>query len=197
MAGVSRQLSDDHRICLRMDWSTFEAVLRHKGESPIPRVSYLDGVMEAVVPGKFHEGTAGLIGRLVEIWADHHEIPLETTKSWTLKNRLKEAGVEPDESWVVGDRPGAELPDLALEFVHTSGTLDKLEIYARLGVREVWFWIDGVLSIHVLRGGRYVRATRSHVLRGIDLDQLMHFVTHVSPARARLRYRAALEKRRR
>jgi Uma2 family endonuclease len=180
-----------------MDWKTYEEVLRNKGDDPIPRLAYLDGVMEAFVPGRYHESRGALIGRLVEIWADREGVPLEATKSWTLKNRLKKAGIEPDESWVLGDRPEAELPDLALEVVHTHGGLRKLEIYARLGVPEVWFWIDGSLVVHVLSHGRYALTTRSRAFRTLDLVQLAHFVTHLSPARAPMRYRAALEKRRR
>lgn len=187
----------DQCVTVRVDWHTFEALLGARGEAPVPRISYLDGVMELMSPARTHESTAGLIGRLVEIWADHRGVVLETTKSWTLKNRRRQAGVEPDESWVVGDRPAAVRPDLALEVVHTHGGLEKLEIYARLGVREVWFWIDGQLSVHVLRGAKYVRATRSHLFRALDLSELVRFAKHASPGRARQLYRTALERKRR
>lgn len=187
----------DQCVTVRVDWRAFEALLAARGDAPVPRISYLDGVMELTSPARTHESTAGLIGSLVEIWADLHGIVLETTKSWTLKSRRGQAGVEPDESWVVGDRPAAVRPDLALEVVHTHGGLDKLELYSRLGVREVWFWIDGQLSVHVLRGPKYVRATRSHLFRGLDLGELVRFAKHASPGRARQLYRAALERKRR
>jgi Uma2 family endonuclease len=187
----------DQRIVLRVDWPTFKAVLEARGEHHRPRLSYCDGVMELMSHGKSHETTAGILGRLVEIWADHHGLALETTKSWTLLREGKRVAVEPDESWVLGDRPNALLPDLALEVVITHGGIQKLERYARLGVREVWFWIDGQLSVHVLRGERYVRAARSHVLRGLDLAELEKFATHPSPGRAPRLYRKRLERRRR
>ena len=74
--------------------------------------------------------------------------------------------------------PSAETaaPDLAIEVVWASGGLDKLAIYAPLGVREVWTWKAGRLAVHVLRGGAYVTSTRSEVLPGIDLDLLVRFV---------------------
>jgi len=40
------------------------------------------------------------------------------------------------------------------EVVWTSGGIDKLEIYRRLGVGEVWRWKDSRIEIHVLQGER-------------------------------------------
>jgi Uma2 family endonuclease len=196
MTAAARQPSPrdeaDQCVALHADWKTFEAVLAARADAPVPRLSYLDGVLELMSPAKTHESTAALIGRLLEVWADVNAVVIESTKSWTLKRSKKKVGVEPDESWVVGDRPDALLPDVVLEVVHTHGGLHKLEHYARLGVREVWFWIDGTLSIHVLRGPRYVRAARSHVFRALDIAMLVQFVKHPSPGRAPLLYRAAL-----
>ena len=142
---------NDQRVFLRINWKALEGLLRARGDVPVPRISYLDGVLELMSPGKTHESRSWLIGRLLEVWADENDVLLEGLKSWTLKDESKEAGVEPDECWVVGDRPDAAKPDLALEVVHTHGGLDKLEVYRRLGVREVWFWIDGEISVHALR----------------------------------------------
>lgn len=177
-----------------MDWKGLKTVLASRGHTPIPRISYLDGVMELTSPGKTHESRSWLIGRLLEVWADENEVLLEGLKSWTLKNEGKEAGAEPDECWVLGDRPNATKPDLALEVVETRGGLDKLEIYRRLGVKEVWFWIDGEITVHVLRGRAYLRSAKSTLFRGLDLKLLSRFVRHPSPARARLLYRAALRR---
>jgi Uma2 family endonuclease len=90
----------------------------------------------------------------------------------------------------------ATVPDLVLEVVRTSGGLDKLEIYRRLGIREIWFWIDGQLSVHVLRAKGYVRAARSALFPKLDLKQLAAFARHPSRARAPMLYRAALQRKR-
>ena len=64
---------------------------------------------------------------------------------------MKEAGCEADECYIFGPRPRDKArPDLAIEVVWTSGGLDKLEVYRRLEVGEVWFWKDGVIAVHVL-----------------------------------------------
>jgi len=184
----------DQRVFLRAGWKGLKNLLASRGNTSVPRISYLDEVMELMSPGKTHESRSWLIGKLLEVWADENEILLEGLKSWTLKNEDKEAGVEPDECWVIGDRPHATKPDLALEVVQTRGGLDKLEIYRRLGVREVWFWIDGKITVHVLRGRAYVRSAKSTLFPALDLKLLTRFVRHHSPARARLLYKAALRR---
>ena len=89
---------------------------------------------------------------------------------------------------------GRERPDLAIEVVWTSGGIDKLEIYARLGVGEVWFWRDGRIEVHVLRGGRHERATRSALLPDLDIDLLCSFLDRPTALQAVRAFRAALRK---
>jgi len=36
--------------------------------------------------------------------------------------------------------------------VWTSGGISKLEVYGRLGVRQIWFFEGGELTFHALRG---------------------------------------------
>lgn len=87
----------------------------------------------------------------------------------------------------------AERPDLASEVIWTSGGLDKLAIYARLEVPEVWIWRDEKLHIHVLRGTAYEQVQFSEQLPGIDLDQLLSFVDRPTAMQAVRAYRAALQ----
>ena len=56
-----------------------------------------------------------------------------------------------------------------IEVVWTSGGIDKLEVYRRLGVGEVWFWEDDVLAAYVLGRQRHERRERSACLPGLDL----------------------------
>ena len=62
------------------------------------------------------------------------------------------------------------IPDLSIEVVFTSGGIDKLDRYQALGVTEVWFWEDGVLTLHRLRDNGYERIQQSELPGLIDLD---------------------------
>jgi Uma2 family endonuclease len=112
--------------------------------------------------------------------------------SWTLEKKEAERGLEPDECYVFGDLSTATRPDLAIEVVWTSGGLRKLDIYAPLGVREVWFWKRGRISVHQLMGGEYVESNGSALLPGIDLVELASFLDRPTASQAIREYRAAL-----
>ena len=43
------------------------------------------------------------------------------------------------------------VPDLVIEVVVTSGGINKLEVYRRLQVPEVWFWENEEFSVYHLR----------------------------------------------
>ena len=74
--------------------------------------------------------------------------------------------------------------------------MNKLEIYRRLGVREVWIWRRGQIQVHALRGDEYEPLPASEVLPGIDLDELASYLDRPTTSRAMREYRAALETRR-
>jgi hypothetical protein len=80
--------------------------------------------------------------------------------------------------------------------VWTSGGLNQLEIYRKLGVREVWFWRRGQLTAHVLSDEAYAEAPESTVLPGIDLAELASFLDRPTASQAIREYRAALLARR-
>ncbi len=100
----------------------------------------------------------------METYCLERNIPFSTYGSWTLKARDRSRGAEPDECWVFGEAP-AERPHLAVEVVWTSGRIDKLDIYRKLGVAEVWYWRQGRIQPYGLRGERYVPVPTHH-LRG-------------------------------
>ncbi len=56
--------------------------------------------------------------------------------------------------------------------------MDRLEIYRKLGVREVWIWTRPrrVIETHALRGEQYELVARSEVLPGLDLAHLGTFL---------------------
>lgn len=134
-----------------------------------------------------------MLGCLIEAWCFERGVEITPYGSWTLEDKAADRGAEPDECYVVGDVDEPERPDLAIEVVWTSGRIDKLEIYRKLRVREVWYWRGGQLDRFALRGERYEPIASSEVLAGIDHLQLLGFVD-VRPMTTAVReYRRALQ----
>ncbi len=76
--------------------------------------------------------------------------------------------------------------------IWTSGGIDKLEAYRRLGVGEVWFWKNDAIQIHVLVDDRYETSAKSVALPGLDLALLVSFLDHPTATQAVRAFRAAL-----
>lgn len=185
----------DQRIVMHcVPWSHFEAQLALRGDAPVPRMAYLEGVLELMSPSKDHERIKSYIGRLLEAYALERDIDLSPYGAWTLKVAPKEAGLEPDECYILGTDQSKDVPDLAIEVAWTGGGIDKLEIYRRLGVREVWFWKDERIEIHVLRGERYEQVARSRLLPELDVAGLTAHLEHPTALRAVKAFREDLRK---
>jgi Uma2 family endonuclease len=178
-----------------VDWDKYEALLALRGHRSRPKLAYLDGAVEIMSTTREHERLKSAIGRLVEAYCLERDVDFSAYGSWTLKRQLKRAGAEADECYIFARHPENQaLPDLAIEVVWTSGGLDKLEIYRRLQVGEVWFWKQGSLQVHVLgphpRG--YVPRDRSVCLPDLDLALLCRLAQVEPMSDAIKQLRAAL-----
>jgi Uma2 family endonuclease len=184
---------EDHFVRLHdVSWEDYQRVLELRGDHSTPRIAYLEGELEIMSPSDSHEWIKSIIGRLVEVWCLERNIEFTTVGSWTLKNKAAKRGAEPDECYIFGPSRKAARPNLAIEVIWTSGSLDKLEIYRKLGVAEVWIWHRGKITPHLLRGENYEAAAESGVLPGIDLDELARFLDHPTTSAAIRAYRDAL-----
>ncbi|MEO0456828.1 MAG: Uma2 family endonuclease [Cyanobacteria bacterium P01_A01_bin.114] len=108
--------------------------------------------------------------------------------STTLRKQGKRAGAEPGESYCIGS--DKTIPDLAIEVIVTSGSIDRLELYRRLGVQEVWFWQCDRMTLHALREktpvqfvdtAGYEQIFQSSLLPGLDIDLLTRCIQNPQP----------------
>ncbi|MGE5180966.1 MAG: Uma2 family endonuclease [Acidobacteriota bacterium] len=175
MVGVtstSEHEDRDERVFMHgVSWEAYESLLAARGERARPRIAYLDGELELMSPSPGHELMKKRIAPLLEFYCVDRGIELSGYGSWTIRRRLKQAGVEPDECYIFGrDTPEQKgRPDLAIEVTWTSGGIEKLEIYRRLGVPEVWFWEDDAIAIYALDGVSYVQREASAFVPGLEL----------------------------
>lgn len=177
-----------------VSWQRYLAFDRKLGDDrPSPRLYYLDGELEIMTTSNEHERIKKWVGDLVGDYLFAMQKEVMPRGQATMRLALKEAGAEPDESWCIGKEK--EFPDLVLEIVLTSGGTNKLEIYRRFKVPEVWFWRRGKLEIYVLaRSGKYEAPGKSQLLPALDVALLERCVGIHSWREARQTFRAALSK---
>jgi len=190
--------TEDHFVHLHdVSWEDYQRILAIRGDRSAPRISFLDGELEIMSPSNNHELIKSHIARLIEVWCLEHDVEFNAVGSWTIGEKRKRRAAEPDECYVFGPMAGRKVPDLAIEVVWTWGGIDKLEIYRKLGVREIWYWRKGEITPYRLHGERYRRIAASKVLPGIDLPQLASHLDRPFTSQAMREYRAALRRGRR
>ncbi len=138
------------------------------------RLSYLDGILEIMSPlSDDHEDNRKTLAMLLEIYLRIKNIRFYGRGSATIGKKEDNTRCEPDESYNLGTKK--PIPDLLLEITVTSGGINKLEIYQRLRVPEVWFWEDGLLSVYCLQGDSYIKVNKSNLLPELNLDLLAKY----------------------
>jgi Uma2 family endonuclease len=144
-----------------IDWPTYVAYYDSLGERHI-RVTYADGEMEVMTVSGKHERGKTLLARLIEALFDELELDAEGAGSMTFRREDLQRAIEPDECyWIqheplIRDREDCNPecdppPDLGLEVDITRSSMDRMEIYAKLKVPEVWRWDGTVQSLEALK----------------------------------------------
>jgi len=193
---LTAQDSEEHYTVTDVSWQQYEALLERLGDSPWYRVTFLEGVLEVMSPSRRHDRNKTLIGMLLEAYFQETRTRFYGLGSTTFRKLDGESGTEPDECYCLESEK--EFPDLAIEVVVTSGNIDKLAVYGRLGVQEVWFWEKGQFQVHCLRGDLQDRGYEpvdwSELLPGLDLRLLAKYVEYVEPLDAVLEFRAQVRR---
>jgi Uma2 family endonuclease len=183
---------EDHSVRLDgVSWRDYERLDTIRGDASVPRLTYLGGRLEIMSPSKDHELIKSLIAGLLEAWCIDRGIELTPYGSWTLKDEPSEAGAEPDECYVFDDR-ARDRPQLAIEVQWTDARLNKLEVYRRLQVEEIWYWRKGAIEVFLLIDGHYQQRARSKFLPDLDLGLLASLLDRRSLTQAVRDFRAAL-----
>lgn len=178
---------EERQIISGVSWEQYEALLEELGDSSLYRVTYLDGVLELMAPSRRHERNKSTIGSLLEAYCQEKRIRYFPLGSTTLRKQQKRGGTEPDESYCIGS--DKEYPDIAIEVIETSGSINKLEVYQRLGVREVWFFQNQQFKLYALRESGYEQIDRSEILLDLDLTLLATAALAADPLEAALEFR--------
>ncbi|MBE9191802.1 Uma2 family endonuclease [Gloeocapsopsis crepidinum LEGE 06123] len=170
------EASEDQILILNgVTWQQYEAFLDIIGDNfPGLHITYLEGTLQFMSPGRKHELTKKIIARLLEAYLDETRARHYPLGSTTFRKAAVARGIEPDECYCIGS--DKEFPDLAIEVVVTSGGVDSLKVYQGLGVSEVWFWEDEQLLLYQLRGETYLPITTSNLLPNLDIKLLVSYI---------------------
>jgi Uma2 family endonuclease len=176
------------KVLLRnISWQTFETLLAEMGNNRASRLAYDQGMLEIVTPLMPHEYNNRLIHNFIVALAEELHLNLKSVGSMACKRPDLLRGVEPDSSFYIQNEPlmrnkrDVNLtqdppPDLVVEVDYTSASIDRMSIYAALGVPELWRYDEPVLQLYQLQAGQYVPCTVSPTFANLPLTQIPQFL---------------------
>jgi len=191
---AARVLEPEQRVVIRdVDWDGYETLLRIVGDGHV-RLAYDGSDVELMSSSFPHERFKVLISSLIHTLTLELNVPCNGLGSTTWRKLSAGKGLEADACFylancqrIVGKRE-IDLtidppPDLAIDVEISPASLDRMSIYAALGVPEVWRFDGERLTIEQLRAdGTYAAVPVSPglpmlpaavVVRWIRLEETM------------------------
>src|SRR5882724_2139791 len=151
-------------------------------------LTYDEGRLEIMPLSLEHERGKCVLRMIVDVLGEELDVPLRSYGSASQQRGDLQKGLEPDQCYysrhrrAVARKKRLDLrrdppPDLALEVDITHSSLDRLAIYAQLGVPEIWRYDGSILEFLILGQESYQVSETSPTFPGIRSDQLLDFVT--------------------
>ncbi|AVH63341.1 Uma2 family endonuclease [Nostoc sp. 'Peltigera membranacea cyanobiont' N6] len=160
-----------------VSWEEFKGIEAQLKDNRNVRLSYLSGILEIMSPiGEKHEYVKRTLGYLLEAYMKELGIRFYGRGGFTLEEPGYASGT-PDESYCIGSNK--ETPDIVIEVIVTSGTINRKELFKPKKVSEVWFWKSDQIKIFRLNAvGEYEEVNRSGFLPNIDPALLLKYIAH-------------------
>lgn len=183
-----KSVEGERRFLLRgAGWRGYQDLLRMVGDGST-RLTYDGGSVELMSPLNNHERYRNRMGYIVEALTDELGIPRIGGGSTTFHREDLDKGLEPDECYYLTNRERIGFqrhldltvdppPDLAIEIEITRSALDRLGIYAKLGVSEVWRFDGETLTVLLLGAdGAYAPSPTSRAFPFLPMADVVRFL---------------------
>lgn len=168
-----------------ISWQTYETLLKELCDRRV-RLTYNRGNLEIMAPSPEHERFKKVSGRFVETLAEELEVRIEPLGSTTLMHP-ELSGAEPDECFYIYNIDAVRgkkrlnltedpAPDLVVEIDVTSSSQNRLQVYADLGVAEVWIYNGESLVIQQLQNGTYLTSQTSQFFLNLPIPDIAGFL---------------------
>jgi Uma2 family endonuclease len=181
------QPAETRSLLHNISWQTFKTMLIEMGTERSYRLAYENGTVEIMTPLMPHENSNRLIEGFVFALCEEFGLEIKRSGSLTLTRDDLERGAEPDSSYyiqneaLVRKKENIDLatdppPDLVLEIEYSRSAIDKLKLYAAMGVPEFWRYNGSTLRVYTLVGGKYSEVQISPTFASVPVKEIPQFV---------------------
>jgi Uma2 family endonuclease len=183
----TEQIRGEKRVVFNhLSWLSYQQILQAVGENNRAHLFYDRGTLEITMPLEEHEFYRELIGLFIRILVVELGLKIKSMGSTTLAREDLERGAEPDNAYYIQNQAkvlGKRInltedppPDLVVEVDITHTDINKLELYARLGVPELWRFNGQIWRIYRLEKGVYQEGEFSPTFPLVPKTKLYEFL---------------------
>jgi Uma2 family endonuclease len=206
-----KQIGEKRLTFRNLDWVAFKQVQHLLAQGNHARFSYADGLLEITMPLESHERFALLFEIFIRVLVIEMGLKVKSMRSTRLDREDLLKSAEPDNGYYIQhyaqvadhevDLNHDPAPDLVVEIDITHTDLNKNELYANLGVPELWRFNGREWQILTLldQGGtqRYIEQDASPTFPIIAKSDLYQFLETalVDEVAAEINFRAWLRQK--
>ncbi|AFZ50337.1 Uma2 family endonuclease [Dactylococcopsis salina] len=184
---ATKPLAETRTLLPNISWQTFKMMLAEMGDNRNTRIAYDSGIIEIMTPLMSHENSNRMIEGLIGVMCEELGLEIKRTGSLTLTRDDLERGAEPDSSYyiqnesLVRNKDKINLaadppPDLVLEVEYSHSAINKLMLYASLGIPELWRFNGRLLKVYTLTDQNYTEVELSPTFNSIPVKQIPRFL---------------------
>ena len=184
---IPQPVGEKRMVFRSFTWQKYQAFRATLAPDRNNRLIYTDGILEVTMPLEIHEFSARLIGLFIRILVVELDMDLKTMGSTTLEQESLEKSAEPDAAYYIQNQPlvaGRDVnlasdppPDLVVEVDITHTDINKLRLYAAMGIPEFWRYNGEIWRIYCLQKGEYQEVQTSPTFPLVEKAKLYEFLS--------------------
>ena len=173
-----------------LNWQAYQQILHALPQSRAARLTYDRGKLEITMPLQDHESAVRLIELFIRTLIVEMGMKIKTMGSTTLEREDLDRSSEPDNAYYIQNQPlvaGRTVnlqtdppPDLVVEIDITHTDIDKLRLYASLGIPEFWRYNGQFWRIYQLQSEQYQEVTTSPTFPFLPKEKLYEFLAQTA-----------------
>lgn len=170
-----------------ISWNAYKQISDTLQDETPAHFTFDRGKLEIMVLSLKHENLKKILAMLFERLSEALDIEFFAGGSTTFQREDLERGFEPDECYYVNNadlmrgRETVDLafdppPDLTIEIDVKHSSLNRMNIFAAIGIPEVWRYDGEAFRIYLLRNDVYETSSTSSVLPNTTAEKLSELI---------------------
>ena len=170
-----------------ISWNSYKQITDTLQDETPAHFTFDRGKLEIMVLSLKHENLKKILAMLFERLAEALDIEIFAGGSTTFQREDLEKGFEPDECYYVQNadfmrgKDNVNLdfdppPDLTIEIDVKHSSLNRMSIFAAIGIPEVWRYDGEILTIYLLNDVVYEKSNTSSVLPSATAEKLSDLI---------------------